>query len=185
LFETDKPYRYASNASMKTGMKKLPQLIFMVILIPSLCHGEGYESHDIDKRLPDIVDLSPGLQNLLSQEMRQLQKGMMEILPLYVSGKWVGIASIASKMENSYIFKKSLTEEQAYELHARLPRAFIELDQQFHYLSGMLEQAANDEKSELVSFYYSKMSDTCLSCHTRYATHRFPALVQTPRAHGH
>ncbi len=166
-------------------MKKLSQLFFLVILIPYLCHGEEHERHSIDKSHSGIVDLSPDLRNLLSQEMRQLQKGMIEILPLYVSGRWAEIGSIASEMESSYVLKQSLSEEQKHELHSKLPSAFIELDQQFHYLSGMLEHAAKMEKAELVGFYFSKMSEVCVSCHTQYATHRFPALAPKTQAHGH
>lgn len=166
-------------------MKKLSQLLFLAILIPSLCHGEEHEHHSIDKSHSGIVDLSPDLRNLLSQEMLQLQKGMIEILPLYVSGRWAEIVSIASKMEVSYVLNQSLSEEQKHELHSKLPNAFIELDQQFHYLSGMLEHAAKMEKAELVGFYFSKMSEICVSCHTQYATHRFPALAPKTQAHGH
>jgi hypothetical protein len=166
-------------------MKKLSQLLLLAILIPCLSHGEGRERHSIDKSHSGIVDLSPELRELLSQEMRQLQNGMTEILPLYVSGKWAEIAPIASKMEASYILKQSLSEQQMHELHSRLPAAFIELDQQFHYLSGMLEHAATMEKAELVGFYFSKMSENCVNCHTQYATHRFPELAPKPRVHEH
>lgn len=166
-------------------MKKLSQLFFLAILISSLCHGEGHERHSIDKNHSGIVNLSPDLRKLLSQEMRQLQKGMTEILPLYVSGRWAEIEAIASKMEGSYVLKQNLSEEQTYELHSKLPGAFIELDQQFHYLSGMLEHAAKMKKAELVGFYFSKMGEICVSCHTRYATHKFPALAPEHQAHGH
>lgn len=166
-------------------MKKLSQLFFLAILIPSLCHGEGHQRHSIDKSHAGIVDLSPELRNLFSQEMLQLQKGMTEILPLYVSGRWAEIGVIASKMEDSYILKQNLSEEQMDELHSKLPSAFIELDQQFHYLSGMLEHAAEMEKAELVGFYFSKMSEICVSCHTHFATQRFPALAPKTQAHGH
>ena len=117
--------------------------------------------------------------------MRQLQKGMTEILPLYVSGGWAEIAVIAGKMEDSYVLKQNLSAEQMDELHAKLPGEFIELDQQFHYLAGMLEHAAVVEKVELVSFYYSEMGEACVSCHTRFATQRFPALAPRPQAHEH
>jgi len=49
-----------------------------------------------------------------------------------------------------------------HEIHSILPGAFIELDQQIHYLSGMLGHAAEMEKAELVGFYFSKMSEICV-----------------------
>lgn len=110
---------------------------------------------------------------------------MTDILPLYVAGEWAEIAPIAGKMRDSYVLKQGLSESQRHELHSRLPAAFLELDQQFHYLSGMLEHAAEMEKAELVGFYFSKMGEICVSCHSRFATHRFPALAPETRAHGH
>lgn len=166
-------------------MTKSIQLIFLAMLIPSLCHAETDEHRSIDTSHPGKIDLSPGLQELFSQEMNQLQKGMTEILPLYVAGRWAELAPIASKMENSYVLKQNLSEAQRHELHMKLPSEFIALDQQFHYLSGMLAHAAKMEKAELVGFYYSKMTETCVNCHTRYATHRFPALAPETRSHNH
>ena len=166
-------------------MKNLFRLIFLALLLPSLCHGQGHERHSSDSSDTGIAGLSPELRDLFSREMRELEKGMTEILPLYVSGRWSEIGVIAGKMEDSYVLKQNLSAEQMDELHARLPGSFIELDQQFHYLAGMLQHAAEMEKVELIGFYFSKMSETCVSCHTQYATQRFPALAPKPQAHEH
>jgi len=166
-------------------MKKLSQVFFLAILLPSLCYGAGPAPHSIDKSQSGVVDLSPGLRKLLSQEMQQIQTGMSNILPLYVAGKWAEIGVIASKIEASYVLKQNLSDKQKHELHTTLPDAFIKLDQHFHYLSGMLAHAAKMEKAELVGFYFSKMSETCVSCHTQYASHRFPALAPKSQVHGH
>ncbi len=123
-----------------------------------------------------VEALSSELRELLKKEMRALEKGMMSVIPAYVSGDWSEIENIAHKMKSSYILKQSLTDAQANELHTLLPESFIKLDHQFHYLAGMLEHAAKKEKAELVGFYFSKLSETCVSCHTQYATHRFPAF---------
>jgi len=166
-------------------MNKLSRLLLLTVFIPFLSHGEGF-THDVaESNHSGIVDLSPELRDLLSREMRQLQKGMTEILPLYVSGEWAEIVPIASKMKNSYVLKQSLSDEQMHELHTKLPGGFIQLDKQFHYLSGMLEHAAETGKPELIGFYFSKMSEACVSCHTQYATHRFPALAPATKGHEH
>jgi len=166
-------------------MKNLSILFLLALLIPSLCFGQEHEPHAVDKSHAGIADLSPELRNLFSEEMRQLQNGMTQILPLYVSGGWAEIAAVAGKMEDSYVLKQNLSAEQMDELHAKLPGEFIELDQQFHYLAGMLEHAAKVEKVELVGFYYSKMSEACVSCHSRFATQRFPALAPKAQEHEH
>ena len=166
-------------------MKNLSLLILLVLLTPSLCFGQGHEGHAAGKSDTGVAGLSPELRKLFSEEMRQLQNGMTQILPLYVAGGWDEIANIASQMEDSYVLKQNLSAAQMDELHARLPPGFIELDQQFHYLAGMLEHAAKVEKAELVGFYFSTMNEACVNCHSRYATNRFPALAPEAKTHAH
>ena len=166
-------------------MKYFYQIVFLAMLIPSLCNAEGKEHQPADSNLSGIVNLSPKLRNLLSREMLQLQTGVIEIYPMYISGNWAGIIPIATKMENSYVLKQNLTKEQVHELHSKLSNEFIELDQEFHYLSGMLAHAAKMQKPELVGFYFAKMNETCLSCHTKFATHKFPALAPTTQVQDH
>jgi len=138
--------------------------------------GEDEPGHETKEKHSGVEALSYELRELLKKEMLALEKGMMSIIPAYVSGDWSEIEAIARKMKGSYILKQSLTDAQANELHTLLPESFLKLDHQFHYLSGMLEHAAKNEKAELVGFYFSKLSETCVSCHTKYATHKFPAL---------
>jgi hypothetical protein len=132
-----------------------------------------------------IESLSPELRTLLSKEMVAIQQGMTAIIPAYVSGSWSEIEQIARRIKNSYILKQSLTDHQLHELHSTLPEGFIKQDQHFHYLSGMLEHAASNKKAELVGFYFSKMSESCVSCHSQYASHRFPALAPSSKAAKH
>ncbi len=124
-----------------------------------------------------IESLSTELRELLTKEMVALQDGMMSVIPAYVAGNWSEIESIAHKMKNSYILKQKLTDEQIKELHTSLPESFIKLDQQFHYLAGMLNHAAKNKKAELVGFYFSKLSESCVSCHAQFAVHKFPAFA--------
>ena len=100
----------------------------------------------------------------------------MSIIPAFISGNWREIETTAGKMKSSYILKQNLTEKQASELHSVLPPVFMEKDQRFHYLAGMLEHAAKNEKPELINFYFSEMNESCVNCHTMFATHKFPAL---------
>jgi len=166
-------------------MKRFYQIVCLAMLVPALCYAESKDHEFVGSTPSDIVNLSPKLRNLLSREMRQLQIGMTEIYPMYISGNWAGIVPIAKKMENSYVLKQNLTNEQRHELHSKLSNEFIKLDQNFHYLAGMLGHAAEMKKPELIGFYYSKMNETCLSCHTQFATHKFPALAPTTKVHGH
>jgi len=158
-------------------MKTIINLILLTVLLPSITYGEDKHSHEMSKTPTGVETLSHGLRDLLSQEMLALQKGMMSIIPAYISGNWAEIEHTAGKMKNSYILKQSLSDQQKAELHSTLSSAFIEKDQRFHYLAGMLEHAAKNKKPELINFYFSEMNESCGACHASFATHKFPAFL--------
>ena len=124
-----------------------------------------------------VEDLSPGLRALLIKEMVALQDGMKSIIPAYVSGDMEKISKIAKKMKNSYIIKQNITDDQKHELMTKLPKSFVKSDKKFHEYAGMLEHVAEEKHLDLVGFYYSKLIESCVSCHSEYAGHRFPNLA--------
>lgn len=159
-------------------MKLFIYIVLLVTLLPIISYAEEKPEHIKPESVSAVEALSPDLRNLLSQEMQELQSGMMSIVPAYISGNWGEIEATAGEIKNSYILKKTLTESQVKELHSVLPHEFIKQDKRFHYLAGMLEHAAKNRKSELINFYFSEMNESCVSCHSTFATHRFPSLVQ-------
>lgn len=167
-------------------MKIIFRIVLIAMLLPALSYGEEKHHHDGFETVVGVEALSQELRNLLSQEMRAIQNGMVSIIPAYSSGNWGEIAITAGKIERSYILKQSLTGSQIKELHSLLPPAFIEKDQRFHYLAGMLEYVAKEKKSELINFYFSEMIESCVGCHSIFATKKFPALLQEENAeHDH
>jgi hypothetical protein len=160
-------------------MKIFISIALLAILLPAMSYAEDVHKHKEHVKASGVEALSPDLRNLLSEEMKALQDGMMSIIPAYVSGNWGEIETTAEKIKSSYILKQSLTESEVKELHSVLPSEFIEKDQRFHYLAGMLEHAAKNKKPELINFYFSKMTESCVGCHTVFATHNFPALTPT------
>ena len=163
-------------------MKFFIHIALLAILLPTMSYGEDTHKHEEHENVFGVEALSHDLRKLLSQEMQELQNGMMSIIPAYISGNWSEIETTAGKMESSYILKQNLTESQVQELHSVLPHAFIEKDQKFHYLAGMLKHAAKNKKPELINFYFSEMNESCVNCHAVFATHKFPAL--TPKKKG-
>lgn len=160
-------------------------LLSSLSLISSACFAEeNHDRHNIQSAHA-VEQLSPSLRQLLSKEMLAIQDGMMSIIPAYVSGDWPTISQIALKIKNSYILKQSLSNAQIHELHSTLPPSFLTLDQQFHYLAGMLSHAADTKKPELMGFYYSELTRTCVACHRQFAQHQFPALSDEPEPDNH
>jgi len=167
-------------------MKCFTRITLLAILIPTMSFGGDKLTHEEHKNNSEVEMLSPDLRSLLSKEMQALQSGMMSIIPAYIAGNWTEIETTAEKMKSSYILKQSLTESQVKELHSVLPDEFINKDQRFHYLAGMLEHAAKNEKPELINFYFSEMNESCVACHAVFATHKFPALIPAKNdAHSH
>jgi len=147
-------------------MKKIRN--FSLITMLAFCSFAKAES--------GIESLSPELRTLLGKEMVALQTGMQSILPAYVSGDLAAVAETARKIENSFILKQQITKAQKQELGSKLPKAFIRMDKQFHENAAMLSHVAEQQHTELVGFYYSRLIEACMACHAEYATHRFPKL---------
>jgi hypothetical protein len=142
--------------------------------VPALSIADHKEHHDGKHKSAE--NLSPDLRALLQKEMKALQSGMISVVPAYISGNLTEVEEIATGMKNSFILKQAITKEQMQELHTSLPAAFVKMDMEFHYFAGMLAHAANRKKLELVNFYLSKLTESCVGCHSEYATHKFPGF---------
>ncbi|HED39877.1 MAG TPA: hypothetical protein ENJ13_05560 [Chromatiales bacterium] len=156
-------------------MKLLVIILSLFFIVPTGSANEG----------SGVSSLSPELQLLFSEEMVELKKGMNQIMDAYVAGQWNDIVPIAKKMENSYVLRKGLSQDQMDQLHSKLPKEFLSLDERFHYYSRMLAHVSEKKKVELIGFYFSKMSETCVSCHRLYATRKFPSFKPDVEADKH
>lgn len=149
----------------------------LVVLIGSLsshCYSDS-----------EVEDLSPELRALLKQEMLAIQEGMKDIVSAFSSGDLDGVSDIAEKISKSFILQQKITDAQRRELREKLPTSFILKDQEFHKFAGMLEQVSKEGHTELVGFYYSKMLESCIGCHSEYAGHRFPIFNTKSAAKEH
>lgn len=149
--------------------------------------GQGHHHTPTSKQQKSIANLSPEIRGLLKKEMSAIEQGMADIFYAYITGEYKRAAETAQKIEQGFILKQELTQEQKKELHQNLPHGFLKRDKNFHYMAGMLSHAAQKEKSELVSFYYSRMMEACVGCHSRFATERFRHFGSKPKdkAHAH
>ena len=122
--------------------------------------------------------LSPGLRQLLVEEMRLIDEGLKELLSAISVGEWETVEETAGKIQHSFILRQRLTDEQRHELQEKLPAGFLRMDVRFHEAAGKLVQTAHDRDAELASFYYSRLVDGCVDCHATFAPTRFPGLAQ-------
>ena len=132
-----------------------------------------------------VEGLSKETRALLRTEMAAIDNGIKALFTAYYSGNFDEVARIAKEIEQSYILKNKLTKAQIHELHTKLPKGFLQLDEKFHYNAGMLAHVAKKKKPELVGFYYSELTSGCHSCHAEYAQGRFEFNPVKESAHHH
>lgn len=152
----------------------MSELLKLLLTLSILVHMTTVHAESENEK--GVESLSPELRDLLSKEMVAIQDGMMSVMSAYASGNTGEIASIAEKIKNSYILKQAMTRQQTHELHQKLPKSFVQLDQQFHHDAGLLAKAARKNDNEAIGFYFSKLIDSCSSCHSQHARHKFPAF---------
>ena len=129
------------------------------------------------------AQFSPEIQELFKKEMVGIQNTMMQLMPAIASGNWAMVDSLAEKMAMSHIMKQKLTLQQMEALHNGMPTAFKVLDNKFHDQSAMLSHVAKQQHPELVTFYYYKLTETCIECHSQFAQKSFPGLIVAPQSH--
>lgn len=131
------------------------------------------------------VELSRELKSALVKEMVSIQSDMKAMISSIASGDWDRIEALARNIDGSYILRQNLSEGQIQELHHSLPEGFRDMDAEFHRTAGRLAHAAAEHDGQLVSFYYYKMVEGCVTCHSTYAQHRFDKFQGTQSRHDH
>lgn len=130
--------------------------------------------------------LTERLRSLLADEMQQVARATGELAVAIAAGDHAGTERLSMAVRDSFILKQSLTAQDKRDLMTAVPPDFIALDRRFHATAGKLAHAAEAQDSELQGFYFAQMLESCVSCHARFATDRFPGLDEgTAAAHAH
>ncbi|MFW5443558.1 MAG: hypothetical protein ACKE51_04525 [Methylococcaceae bacterium] len=158
----------------------LPLLLILFISACSIAEEKKMLSQQQTLNIPD--DIKP----LLSKEMFAIEKAMKVLVSTIATADWDKTAEIAKQIQASYIMKQSLTAKQMQQLHHSLPKQFITLDHSFHQYAGMLAHAAEVKNQDVVNFYFYKMNDSCVQCHSRFAQNKFSGFSRlTEKHHAH
>ena len=160
-------------------------LMTVVAFIGPTAADEKRESSHEGSAASSQIALPSHLQKLLQEEMRAVSDGIKAIAPAIGVGAYEAIEAEAKKIEASYILNKHLSEEDARDLEHALPEGFKTIDIQFHKRAGALTRAAKERDADLVLHHYNKLLESCVACHSQYATVRFPQLAPKPLAHHH
>lgn len=130
--------------------------------------------------------LTPRLKQMLSEEMLSVKQSAKMILDGLLAGDHSMVATQAQQIHDSFILERSLTEQDKKDLMKAASPEFLKLDGEFHQTAGKLAQAAQHKDYELQRFYYSRLIESCQSCHSQHATDRFPTFSGAqPEGHTH
>ena len=128
--------------------------------------------------------LTARLKKLITNEMLQVADATGRLSVAISTGDHETVHALGVGVRDSFILKQSLTAQDKKDLVGAVPAEFITLDRHFHALAGKLAHAGEVKDSALQGFYYSKMMETCVACHARFAVDKFPGL-DVGRAGGH
>ena len=162
------------------------KLLSIVIVVGSLVivpvHNYAAEPHATHQ----VIELTPDTLNLLRSEMKEIAGGMQAMSFSIATADWKSVQAISAKIRTSYIMEQKLTSSQKKELGRALPEHFKLLDAEFHQRAEKLGIAAAAHDSELTVFHYSRLVESCVRCHSAYASKRFPGFAApTPKSHHH
>jgi hypothetical protein len=135
---------------------------------------------------PVAPRLTPKLQKLFAEEMIAVQAASQQILAGLAAGDHASVAKHAQAIHDSFILDKKLTAQDRRDLETALPPPFLELDGAFHQLAAKLADAARHKDRDLQTYYFGRMVESCQTCHSQYATDKFPAYGgKAPAVHMH
>ncbi len=130
--------------------------------------------------------LTPKLKKLLAEEMRAVNQASQQIVAAMATGDHTTVAKAAQQIHDSFILEKKLTDKDKHDLEAAVPPAFLELDGAFHLMAARLAESARYKDGDLQTHYFGRMIEMCQTCHSKYASDRFPGFGGKPPAtHAH
>jgi len=129
------------------------------------------------------LDLSAEVMALLRAEMREISGASQGLVLAIASGDWASVERISEQIRASYVMEQSLSPSQRDELESGLPDQFKALDAEFHARAGKLGDTGVGRDPEMAAYQFSRLLETCTSCHARYARDRFPGFSLPQQDH--
>ena len=157
-------------------------LVLLMMLFSSACSIAEEREHAHQQNTQDL-NLPQDIKQLLKKEMLAVENGMQKLISTIAMGNWKKTAEIGKQIQASYLMKQELSDEQLKHLHHILPEQFVKLDHSFHHYAGMLAHAAEVKNAEVVSFYFYKMNESCIQCHSSYAQSKFTGFSTSSENH--
>lgn len=120
--------------------------------------------------------LTAKLRGLLVMEMVQIEAAMRDTYGAIIRGNHATVAQKGQAIHDSFILGQSLTEQDHRDLEAAVPEEFLQMDERFHELAASLAEAGAQKNAQKQVEVFSRMTESCVVCHSLYATDRFGGL---------
>lgn len=124
------------------------------------------------------AELTTKLRGLLQKEMIEIEAAMKDVYSAIIRGNHELVTEKGQAIHDSFILAQELTAEDRQALKAALPEAFLKLDQKFHGQAEKLAAAGENENTGEQKRLFDRMTDTCVSCHSRFVDERFSGLKE-------
>lgn len=121
-------------------------------------------------------ELDPKLRGLLQKEMIGIESAMKEIYSAIIRGNHDVVEKKGQAIHDSFILAQELTDADRKALKAAVPMAFLKLDQKFHGQAAELSEAGSEKNTRKQKQLFDRMTNSCVSCHSRFVNERFSGL---------
>ncbi|MBT3606383.1 MAG: cytochrome c [Candidatus Latescibacteria bacterium] len=155
---------------MMNILKYLMSSTLCIVLLASPALAENSPPINVGSKLP------PKVRGLLIQEMHAILRATNKIVDALVRGQDYAVAENAQAIHDSFILRKKMTPDDKKALLSAVPESFVKQDRTFHALGAQLAEAARNGDKVQQQKLFSDLINACVSCHTQYATDRFPGL---------
>lgn len=162
-----------------------PAIVVVLVVLAGGAGGVLGQEPGAQEADEPVLKLSPRLRGVLVAEMVGLRTGVAELAMSLTAGEWEKAAAEARRIHDSYIMAQQLSPAEMEELHHALPEEFVVLDERLHRHAEALAHAAEAADAELALFYFGKITEGCVACHTRFATRVLPGFRSPEPAHAH
>ena len=123
-------------------------------------------------------ELNPKLRGLLQKEMVGIEAAMKEVYSAIIRGNHEVVQEKGQAIHDSFILKQEMTKEDRKALKASVPKPFLKLDQKFHRQASKLAEAGGEKNTRKQKQFFDRMTDACVSCHSRFVNDRFSGLTE-------
>ncbi len=150
--------------------------VSIFVLFASLASlAAGSQKTDSMQVRHERLQVPENVKAVLIHEMKTISTLMGDLLQYIVQGDSAKASATAIEIRNTNL-KQEFDSKEIKKILAILPKGFIKMDRKFHMTANDVAKAVDTNDFKTAINLYSEMTQSCLNCHTAYASERFKNL---------